>query len=166
MQHGKHTQTWFKSEERNFYHFYGSLWRILSLEKVLLVICKILRLFVNSLFTADDKYSLLNGDNLTQPIQIQLSQNQKTFSWFFSAFLKSRLNFKDFQTKMTLIANVFLKLRSPKDAVRYTSKNTVSESPSTSNMANALKHCSNLRGGRFTIFIDHCKGYWVCKSHY
>ena len=52
----------------------------------LLVLCKILRLFVNTL-TADDKYSLLNRDNLTQPIQILLSQKQKTFSQFFSAFL-------------------------------------------------------------------------------
>ena len=37
------------------------------------VICKILRLFVKTL-TADDKYSLPNGDNLTQPIQMQLSK--------------------------------------------------------------------------------------------
>ena len=43
------------------------------------MICKVLRLFVNTQ-TADDKYSLLNRDNLTQPIQMQLSQEQKTFS--------------------------------------------------------------------------------------
>ena len=30
--------------------------------------------------TADDKYSLLNRDNLTQPIQIHLSQKEKIFS--------------------------------------------------------------------------------------
>ena len=57
----------------------------------MLVLCKILRLFVNTL-TADDKYSLLNRDNLTQPIQILLSQKQKTLSRFFFAFLKSILN--------------------------------------------------------------------------
>ena len=33
--------------------------------------------------TANDNYSLLNRDNLTQPIQIQLSQKQKAFSQFF-----------------------------------------------------------------------------------
>ena len=47
----------------------------------------------------DDKYSLLYRDNLMQPIQILLSQKQKTFSEFFSAFLKSTLNFEHFQKK-------------------------------------------------------------------
>ena len=59
----------------------------------LLVIQKILRLFVNTLIV-DDKHYLLNRDNLTQPIQIQLSQKQKTFSEFFFAFSKSILIFK------------------------------------------------------------------------
>ena len=62
-------------------------------KKSLLVIEKFLRLFVNTL-PADEKHYLLNGDNLTEPIQIQLSQKQKTFSEFFFAFLKSILNFK------------------------------------------------------------------------
>ena len=53
-----------------------------------------LRLFVNIL-TADDKNDLLDRDNLTQPIQIPLPQNQKAFSEFFLAFLKSIFNFKD-----------------------------------------------------------------------
>ena len=60
--------------------------------------CKILRLFVNTL-TADDKYSLLNRDNLTQRVQILLIQKQKTFSEFFSAFLKATLNFEHFAKK-------------------------------------------------------------------
>ena len=34
-----------------------------------------------------------------QPIQILLSHKQKTFSEFFSAFLKSALNFEHFQEK-------------------------------------------------------------------
>ena len=46
--------------------------------------------------SADDKHYLLNRDNLTQPIQIQLSQMQKTFSGSFFPFLKFRLNFKHF----------------------------------------------------------------------
>ena len=54
---------------------------------------KILRLFVNKL-TVNDKDYLLNRDNLTHPIQIQLSQKQKTFSEFLFAFLKSILNLK------------------------------------------------------------------------
>ena len=62
------------------------------------MIHKILRLFVNTL-TVDDKHYLLNRDNLTQRIQMQLTQKQKTFSEFLFAFLKSILNFKYLPTK-------------------------------------------------------------------
>ena len=64
----------------------------------MLVLCKILRLFVNTL-TDDDKYSLLYRDNLTQQIQILLSQKPKTFSQLFSQTLKRTLNFEHFQKK-------------------------------------------------------------------
>ena len=72
--------------------------KTMVLQKVSVVICKISRLFPNRV-SADRKYSLLNRNNLTQPIQMQLSRKQKTFSDFFSAFLKSSLNFKHFQKK-------------------------------------------------------------------
>ena len=62
------------------------------------VLCKILRLFVNTL-TDDDKYSLLYRDNLTQQIQILLSQKPKTFSQLVSEILKRTLNFEHFQKK-------------------------------------------------------------------
>ena len=77
------------------------------------MICKILALLVNTL-TVGDKYSLLNGDRLKLPIQMQLSQEKKTFSQFLSEFLKSRSNFEHFQKKMTLTPDAFLKLRTPK----------------------------------------------------
>ena len=64
----------------------------------MLVLCKFLRLLVKTL-TDDEKYSLLYREKLTQPIQILLSQKPKTFSKFFSAFLKSTLNFAHFQKK-------------------------------------------------------------------
>ena len=67
--------------------------KVILLKKSLLVIHKILRLFVNTL-TVDEKHYLLNRDNLTQPIQMQLSEKQKTFSEFCFSFLKSLLNFK------------------------------------------------------------------------
>ena len=67
-------------------------------KKSLLVIRKILRPFVNTL-AVNDKHYLLNRDNLTQPIQIQLSQKQRIFVNFFLAFLKSRLNFKHLPKK-------------------------------------------------------------------
>ena len=55
-------------------------------------------LLLNTL-PADKEYPVLNRDNLTIPIQKQLSQKQKTFSEFFSAFLKSRWNFEHFNKK-------------------------------------------------------------------
>ena len=64
----------------------------------MLVLCKILGLFVNTL-TDDGKDSLLYRDNLTQQIQILLSQKQKTFSQLFSEILKSTLNFEHFRKK-------------------------------------------------------------------
>ena len=82
-----------KSDVTCLYHTYWSRWRQLSWKESLLVIWKLLALFVNTL-TANDKYSLLIKDNLTQPIQTQLSKKQKTLSLFFSAFLKSKLNFE------------------------------------------------------------------------
>ena len=82
----------------------------------MLVLFKILRLFVNTL-TDDDKYCLLYRDNLTQTIQILLSEKKKTFSQFFSAFLKSKGNFEHFLKKMILIADVFPKLPSPNKVI-------------------------------------------------
>ena len=63
-----------------------------------LVIHIFLTLFVNTL-TVNEKYYPFNRDNLTQPIQMQLSQKQKPFFDFFLAFLKSILNFKHLRKK-------------------------------------------------------------------
>ena len=64
----------------------------------MLVLCKILGLFVNTL-TDDRKYSLLYRGNLTQQMQILLSQKSKTFSLLSSEILRPTLNFEDFQKK-------------------------------------------------------------------
>ena len=58
----------------------------------LLVIQKILRLFVNR-FTFIDKHYLLKTENLTQPIQMELSEKQKTFSQFFFCIFKIYIKF-------------------------------------------------------------------------
>ena len=82
------------------------------------MIYKILRAFVNT-FTAHDKYSVLNKQYLLDPIHMQLTQKQKTFSEFFFAISKARLNFEHIQKKkMTLIGNVFPKIQPFKNAVR------------------------------------------------
>ena len=51
-------------------------------------------------------------------IQMHLSQKQKFFSEFFSAFFESALNSEHFQKKMALIAYVFPKLRTTKYVLR------------------------------------------------
>ena len=64
----------------------------------MLVLCKILGLFLNTL-TDDGKYFLLYRANLTQQIQILLPQKPKTFSQLLSEILKPKLNFEHFQKK-------------------------------------------------------------------
>ena len=59
-----------------------------------------------------------------QTIQIHLSQKQKIFSQFFSAFFESALNFAHFQKKRTFIAYVFPKLPTTKNLLRQMSKSS------------------------------------------
>ena len=82
-----------------------------------LAIWKILRHFVYTL-TAYEKYSVLNREDLTQPIHMQLSIKTKDFFKLFSAISKPTLSLEQFQKKMKLRGNVFLKLQTPKNAVR------------------------------------------------
>ena len=70
----------------------------LSWKKSCLVWSESFRLFDNTL-TADGKYSRSNMQNLPQQFQTSLSQKQKTFSWFFIAFVKCAWNLEHFQKK-------------------------------------------------------------------
>ena len=97
-QHGKRAQALLKSASQHLDHIHQSMPRKLSWEKSLLLTCKILRLLLNTL-AADEKYLVVHNDNVTIPIQIQLSEKQKTFSQFFVAFLKCISNFERFQEK-------------------------------------------------------------------
>ena len=72
---------------------------------------------------------------------MQLSQKEKTFSNFFSAFLKSSLNFEHFLKKGDLIADVFPKLRTQKHLVKSMPKKLSFKRSFGSNMVNAPKHC-------------------------
>ena len=60
--------------------------------------CQILGLLLNTL-TGDEEYPRLKIDTLMIPIQMQLSQKQKSFSQFFPTFLKSILDSKYFEKK-------------------------------------------------------------------
>ena len=96
------------------------------------------------MLTTDDKYSLLNRDNLRQPIQIQ--------------FLKSELNFEHFQTKMLVIADVFPKLWNPKKVVNQISKKFPFIPLFGKQHVRGTKHCLNLGSATFTIIIDDSEG--------
>ena len=97
-QHGKTAQTLLKSASQHLCHIHWSLPSQLSWKKFLLLPCQILGLLVNTL-AADENYPVLNRDNLTRPIEMQLSRKQKIFSEFFAVILKCRLNFKYFEKK-------------------------------------------------------------------
>ena len=116
--YGKSAETMLKSERQHFYHIYWSLRRQSRSKKRLWVICEILGLFVNQL-TAVDKDSLLNRGNLLQHVQMQLYQKRKIFfNFFFLHFLNFYWILNISKKKMSLIADVFVKLRTPKNLVR------------------------------------------------
>ena len=97
-QHGRRAQAFFKSALKILYQVHWSLPSQLSSRNSLWLICQFVGLIVKTL-AADKRYPVLNRGNLTRPIQMQLSQKQKTFCKAFAAFLKSKLNFEIFESK-------------------------------------------------------------------
>ena len=142
-----------KSERKYSYHIYWSLWRQLGLRKSLWVICKILGLFVNPL-TADNKYSLLNRNNLLQHLQMQLSQ-KKSFSHFFGHFQNLKLILHIFKKRWLSLLLYFSTYGLLKMWWDKRLKNSVSQDPPTINMVNGTKHCWILKDGTFTMVIHH-----------
>ena len=63
------------------------------------------------------EYSRSNRENLPLSIQIKVSKNHRRFAAFFFAFLVSTWNFQWAGKKISLIAQVFLKLLTPKDVL-------------------------------------------------
>ena len=90
------------------------------------MICIILGLFVNIL-TGNVKYSLLNIDNLTQPVQMQLTKKKETLVQYYVL-------------RKTCLCKCL--------------KVLVSGDLLTSNMSNGAKHCLNLNSSTFNIFTD------------
>ena len=71
-----------------------------------------------------------------------LSEKQKKFSQFFSAFFKSRLGLEHFQKKkIPLIAMFLQNYELRKTWLEKCLKTLASDDPSTSNMVNGTKHC-------------------------
>ena len=135
----------------------------MSWKKSLLVTCKVLRLFINTL-TADDKFSPLSRDNLIQPIQPISKTNSFFLSFFyiFQIYIKFWTFPKEYDHHSLCISEIkgLLKTRLEKRL-----KRPVSEHPLTGNVINGPKHSFNLHNSTFTIFIDQCGGNWLGKSH-
>ena len=91
-------------------------------------------------------------------------RNKKHFPNFFLHFRSLDSILQIFKKKMTLIADVFLNLRTPKTWLDKCLKSPVSEDPLRGNMLNALKNSWNLNYGTFMILIDHYEGNEVGKS--
>ena len=68
-QHGKRAQALLKSTSQHLYHIHWSLPSQLSWKTSLLLTCQILGLLLNIL-AGDEKYPVLNRDNLTIPVQM------------------------------------------------------------------------------------------------
>ena len=122
-QHGKRSESLLKSASEDLYYIHWSMPSQLSLKKSILLTCKILGLLLNTL-VADEKYPVLNRENLTILIQMQLSKEQKTFSeffFFFFALLKSILNYRHLQknrrpSEILYFRNYRLRKRSQRNA--------------------------------------------------
>ena len=69
-QHGKSAQTLLKTSSQQPYQIHWSLAKKLCWKKSLLLTCQILGLLVNTL-AANEKYLVLNKDDLMIPIQMQ-----------------------------------------------------------------------------------------------
>ena len=110
--------------------------RKFSSKKSLLVICKSLRLFVKTM-CAIDKCSLPHRHNIMEPIHIQISQKLETFCSFVLHFRNLGYILDIFRKKMTVMAYLFLRLRSAKNLVRYMCKSQASDYLSERNMVNA-----------------------------
>ena len=69
--------------------------------------------------TVDEKHYLLNKDDLTESIQIQLSQKKKkNFENFFFHFENLYQNLNISQKMVTFVADLFLEILAPKNMVR------------------------------------------------
>ena len=161
-QYGKRSQTLLKSASQHLYHIHWSLARKSCSKKSLLLACQIFGLLVNT-FATDEKYPVLNRENITITIQMILSEKKKVFLKFLLDFwdLSEILNLS--KKKVSFKAFVFPKLRIPNTCLDKCLKSLVPEKPSTYNMVNGPKQCWNHHHSTFIIFINHCPGNAVEK---
>ena len=153
-QHGKSAQALLKSASQHLYHIHWSQPSKLSWKKSLLLTWKILGLLVNTL-AADEKYPVLNTDNLTIPIQMQLSQKKKTFSPFFTDFLTSNWNFGRLGKKYDCHSFCISEVTNSQNVVREMSKNSRLREPVDKQHRKFAQALLKSHHNTFIIFIDH-----------
>ena len=127
------------------------------------MIYQILRHFVNTL-TADDKHFLLNRNNLTPPIEMELSRKKKTFSpfFFFFCFFNIYIKFCTLsEKKWPWYLMYFWNYRLQKTWLDQCLKFFVSQDISINNIVNGSQNFCNMTNSTFTIFINHCEGNYV-----
>ena len=118
----------------------------------LLVICKILRLFVNTL-TEDDKFFLCNSENLLQPIKVQLSEKQKPFSQLFAPFLRSTSNLKKIRASQLILLRHY---RLPKSWLDQCLNSLLTQHHSTVILLRISTHLRNLHDSTCIILSYSC----------
>ena len=116
------------SASQHLYDIHLSPPRHLSSKKSLLLTHQILGLLVNT-FAIHEKYPVLTRENLTIPIQMQLSKKKTTFSQFLAVFLKSSLNFKYFAKKEDPHRFCISEIMDCENVVRWTSQKSLFKGP-------------------------------------
>ena len=97
-QHVKRFQTLVKPSWEHFYQIFSSLWGEIIWKTSPWFKFGIIGLFANT-WTAHYKYPVPDCGNLLFPIQIQLSEKQKSFSLLFIPLMESPPNFEHFEKK-------------------------------------------------------------------
>ena len=151
-EHGKRAKALLKYASQHLYHIHWTLPDHVSWKMSLLFTCQTLGLLVKIL-AADEKYPVLNRDNLMRPIQMQLSQKQKTFSELLAEFLKYRLSFRYFERKYDLHRFCISRITASGNVIREMLKKSSSEVLLRSNMVKVPKHCWNLHHSTFTNLV-------------
>ena len=161
-QHIKGLQTPVKPAWQHFYHNSPSPWANLIWKLSLCVICQILGALVNTL-TGDDKYPLRNWENLQLKVQVELYKKRKTFCHFFVSFLAFTSNFKDFERKMIVIANVFPTLQTVKEFVRPIPKKRCFRTLFASQHLKGFQTLLESVWEHFYHIFHHSEGNWFGK---
>ena len=151
-----------KSPRELFYHVFSAFSGKLIWKMSLLVLREIWGVFDNTL-TADAKYPIQDCENLQLPIQMQLSEKQKSFSNFLLHLRNLHRILNILTKKMIVIANVFPKLQTVKILVRPLSKKRRFRTGFGSEHVEASQILAKSPWERSYHVYHHSQGSWFGK---